>query len=473
MSARSNRKPKTTESTASASSHVRFWHWEGPIGVLRQRPLWAVAASSLALVGLIGAVVLIWPQVQALNAWRAAQHALAEYDFVRARHELEKCANAWPHSAETYFLLARTARRAGDYDAARHYLQRAEQIGWVSDSIDLEYILARAQQGAAHEVHAVLWRNIEAGHPDRLLILEAMVKGYLQTYRLNEAALCLNKWVELAPEDWVPRYWRAMTLERGHRRGEAAEDYLFVLDKRPDHAQARLRLAEILRQQGRGFKKKGYEEAEEHYRKYLEQHPQDAEALVGLARCLREQARFDEARTCLTTVLQQQPDHALANMVLGQIEFDTDLSPAGARRALSYFLAAEKQIPWELDVAYGLQRVYYRLGDKEQAEAYRRKVEQLMHDQKMLNHLTGALIDKQKDAGLRYEIGLIFMRSGQEFEGLRWLLTALQDDPDHVPTHRALATYYEKAGERTRAAFHRRMAERGSGQKFEEKHDSR
>jgi Tfp pilus assembly protein PilF len=45
---------------------------------------------------------------------------------------------------------------------------------------------------------------------------------------------------------------------------------------------------------------------------------------------------------------------------------------------------------------------------------------------------------------------------GQERQALHWLNQALQLDPDHQPTHRALAEYFEKAGDAEEAAAHRR-----------------
>jgi Tfp pilus assembly protein PilF len=55
---------------------------------------------------------------------------------------------------------------------------------------------------------------------------------------------------------------------------------------------------------------------------------------------------------------------------------------------------------------------------------------------------------------------VICLGNGQAQEGLRWLSGALQIDPQHGPTHQALADYYEKAGEPDLAARHRQQAGR-------------
>ena len=57
-----------------------------------------------------------------------------------------------------------------------------------------------------------------------------------------------------------------------------------------------------------------------------------------------------------------------------------------------------------------------------------------------------------------YEIGSIFLRLGQERLGLDWLYRALAHDPNHRPTHQALAEYYAKKGDQERAAQHAQRA---------------
>jgi Tfp pilus assembly protein PilF len=66
------------------------------------------------------------------------------------------------------------------------------------------------------------------------------------------------------------------------------------------------------------------------------------------------------------------------------------------------------------------------------------------------------------ESGLDYrvEIAQIFMRSGQEREGVIWLKGALQIDPNYPPALTALAEYYEKKGETLRAREYRERLDR-------------
>lgn len=61
---------------------------------------------------------------------------------------------------------------------------------------------------------------------------------------------------------------------------------------------------------------------------------------------------------------------------------------------------------------------------------------------------------------MRYEAGMIFLRNGFTQDGLRWLYTALDADPNHRPTHQALADYFERTGEEAQARHHRRFLDK-------------
>ena len=66
---------------------------------------------------------------------------------------------------------------------------------------------------------------------------------------------------------------------------------------------------------------------------------------------------------------------------------------------------------------------------------------------------------RPNDPGLHHEVGVISLRVGAVREGLRWLYRALEIDPKHAPTHRALAEHYQRLGNAALAARHRRLAE--------------
>src|ERR1700722_6034472 len=80
--------------------------------------------------------------------YRSAISAINRREFDEARRNLDICCREWPDSAETHFLAAPTARRAGDLKAARERLKEAQTKGWVRDEIELEQALINLQQQA-------------------------------------------------------------------------------------------------------------------------------------------------------------------------------------------------------------------------------------------------------------------------------------------------------------------------------------
>ena len=66
-----------------------------------------------------------------------------------------------------------------------------------------------------------------------------------------------------------------------------------------------------------------------------------------------------------------------------------------------------------------------------------------------------------QNADLRYKIGSHLLKYDNPQHGLGWLLSVLDIDPSHVPTHRLLASYYQRRQKSERAAFHRKMVAEG------------
>lgn len=62
-------------------------------------------------------------------------------------------------------------------------------------------------------------------------------------------------------------------------------------------------------------------------------------------------------------------------------------------------------------------------------------------------------------ASLAYGVGLAAMQGGNVEAGLCWLQSALKEDPNYAPAHKALMEYYQKVGDLSQAAVHRTKAE--------------
>ena len=75
-----------------------------------------------------------------------------------------------------------------------------------------------------------------------------------------------------------------------------------------------------------------------------------------------------------------------------------------------------------------------------------------------ISNLQAKAADYPHDPEPRREIGVLYLGLGEDDQGLRWLSSALQEDPRTGPTHAALADYFERVGKMDEAAFHRRQA---------------
>jgi tetratricopeptide (TPR) repeat protein len=400
----------------------------------------------LLLIGL--AAVLIGRHGWAEYQYRQALAALEAGELEQARPRLEACLRVRTSSPEVHFLLARTTRRLGDYAAAEHHLRECERLGGVPETIALERQLLRVQLGeAANDSYLLDWA--EKGHPDSAVILEALARGYLQTFQITRAEYCLKRWLEIDPDNVQALLWLGQAKEHLRNNAEALALYSQAVERAPRRTDARFRLAYRLAHARRPA------EALEHYQFLSELEPANAEYNIGRAHCLRELGRADEARSAIDAVLVQHPHNAEALAECGHLALQRgDLDTA--ERSLQAALAGK---PAERELLFALSRCYELKGDPKQAGEVREHLKRVEEDLARVGELTRKVAESPHDADLRSEIGRIFLDNRQDREGLRWLASALQENARHVPTHRALSEFYERTGQPELAERSRRLAE--------------
>jgi len=387
--------------------------------------------------------------------YRAARRALDRRDFVAAREHLALCLEAWPDSAETHFLAARAARRALDYRAADKQLRECQRLGGARDRIELERQLTRAQRGDLAQVNGRLWSEVQSGHADAPLILEALSRGYVQSFRLEEALQSLQLWLESRPDDVQALLWRGEVWERLLHPEDALADYRRALELAPQRDDERLHVAEIL------ITVRQPEEAARHLALLGERRPEDTKVLVNLARCRRLQGQPDEARHILDQVLARTPQDAAALAERGRLELENN-RPTDAEPWLREAVAL---LPYEKEVVYALYQCLQQTGRHAEAEKYHQQLDTIQAEMDRLDVVLRKINLTPQDPSLRHEAGMIFLKNGQPKEGLRWLNSGLQVDPLYGPTHEALATYFASIGERGQASWHRELAHQRPTQK--------
>jgi tetratricopeptide (TPR) repeat protein len=417
------------------------------IGSAIRRHPWLWLCGVLGLV-LAVAGYLIYRQVWAEIHCRRAEEALARSLRVKgpaplaeARSELACCLRVWPDNGRVHFLMAQAARRAGDLDEAARCLRRAEQAGWVVEAIDLEKTLAGVQQGDLERVEPVLVSFVQRDHPDKLLILEALAQGCRRTYQLPHALAHLDAWLGAQPDSVRALLWRGETLLLVGRDRDALADYRRAVELDPQEDEARLKVAELC------LVFHQPEEASTHFTELLKRHPDQGEALLGLARCRAEQGDTAGAVTLLDRLLSLQPEHAGALAERGKIALEAG-SPADAERWLR---KAAGVAPFERETLYALYRSLTANGHTREAEECLDRIRRIDEDRKRLDELRTAIMTSPRDASLRREMGLILLRNGQDKEGVRWLESALREQPGDGAARQALEDH------------HRRLAEAGTG----------
>jgi predicted Zn-dependent protease len=406
----------------------------------------------------------LWPAVLLLPAslalgghlwadwhYRAARRARAQQDLAGAEHHLSRCAKVWFLGAETHLLLARTARLAGKYDRADAYLRDCQNLGVSPETIALEYQLLRVRQGDLASVERQLVGRVTQGHPDSVLILETLTPVYLANFQLQHALACVERWLEIEPDRAQVWLYRAQVSERFKNATETLTSYRRVVELDPDNVDARLTLAGLLTE--------GHDprEALAHFESVRQRGEDQPAILTGLARCRRVMGQEAEARRLLEAVLEAHPGSWAALSERARLALETET----AEEAEKWFRRAALAKPSEKDVLWGHYTCLIRLGKHQDAENVLAALKRVEADQERLKQLTHEVAQNPHDPDLRCEVASILMRNGQEAAAVGWLTTALRAAPRHAPTHRALAEYYERTGNRGLADPHRRQAREG------------
>jgi tetratricopeptide (TPR) repeat protein len=175
----------------------------------------------------------------------------------------------------------------------------------------------------------------------------------------------------------------------------------------------------------------------------LQRHPDHGEALLGLARCRREQGDTAGAVNLLDRLLSLQPEHAGALAERGKIVLEAG-NPQDAEKWLRM---AAGVTPFERETLYALYRCLTGNGHTGEAEECLSRIRRIDEDRKRLDELRTAIMTAPHDASLRCEMGLILLHNGQDKEGVRWLQSALRENPGYAAARQALQDHSRRSAE--------------------------
>ena len=409
----------------------------------------------VALLLVVGTSVGLY--ARALHQWRAAQVAVKEGRISEARDHLDLFLRLWPRSIEVHVFAARVERITGNFPAAEDHLNRAIKLGHgATEAVELEFLLMRVQTGEADEVAPLLLNLVEHDHPETPLILETLARAYMYNLHYRSAYGVLNRWIEAEPEAAQPLFLRGWVLERMNNRTGAMEDYKRALELKPDMVPAGLRVAELY------LEKSSPLEAQVYLERLHKEFPDRADVKARLGQCRLLQGRTVEARPLLEAAVETMSDDSVLLITLARLELN-QRKPAQAETWLRRVLKAD---PSDSEAQYLLFNSLQLQDRPEEASA---TLAEHQKNKDLLNE-TNKLLQDEADhpsvgPAIPSKAGTLLLSLGEERLGMHWLHQALERDPGHRPTHKVLAEYYEKKGDKEKAAAHRRRlgkSEKGS-----------
>ena len=397
----------------------------------------------------------------------AAAVSIFQYHLRAARSELERGHNAaslrhltWcrsirPKERETLILSARLARRFGSWEEADGFLTEYWQEYGDEEPLVFERLLHRAARGDLEGAGPVLNARIAEGHPNARLAREALVAGLTYRFRLLEARSTINEWLKAAPDDPLALLLSGKLFEQQMGEEEAIHVYRRVVQIDPEQNDARLRLASLLVGRRHGA------EAEAELIPLRAALPDNTEVQVLWARTLALLGRGAESRSALDACLRAHPDYPPALLERG-----TNALVDGDEAAAENDLARAARLdPGNTQVRNQYALALARNGKQVEAGQQYAAVKQLQEDgERIMALISGPLQSRPNDPSIHHEIALIALRSGLVSEAIRWFNSALQVNPDHLPTHRSLSVLYQQLDNPVLAARHRAIAQQLSTQ---------
>ena len=415
--------------TAAGPSHRWSWSRIGALAVL--------LAVCLFASGLFAELAL----------WRA-QVCLAERNHAGALTWLNSAAWSRPHSAELHYLLAKTNRRLERFSEVQRHLQRATELGWNGADLEREIWLAQAQTGqfaAVREHWDELFLDAQSDGPE---ISRAFVLAALKQFRVADAMRVIASLKTDFPQEAEPYFQEARIAGVALRWQDAEQAFRAALQRASKREDIRAGLVEAC------LKQLKFAEAELELRPLLKRDPHNVAAQVQRAECLVRLGTLDEARELLQAILARSPDHCPALVLLGQLESGAS-RPREAVEALGRAVALHSE---DAEIRYQYARALRAAGrDAEAAEHFRFR-EEGREPLLRLSKATTELVVAPRNLALRYEVGELTWRWKSHDEGAVWLLTLLELNPSHQPTHALLAEHYELLGNHDKAARHRQSA---------------
>lgn len=312
------------------------------------------------------------------------------------------------------------------------------------DSAGRETALVNARNGQFGQAEPALRAAYERNRDD-VEVVEALARGYSSEDNVTHAEELLTRWVELRPGEIEPLRFRHAYYRKRRDMERSYADAKRLVELDPNNYDFR-RTA-----MNNAFDVANFTDSEVHCRKCLQLRPGDSDLRVMLARILRSKGDNVGSATVLDQLLKEDPKNTQYLLSRGILYLETGV-PEKAIPMLREVLDRDPRS--QRTAGYQLSLALSQVGRHEEA----RKVMVEVRRRQDLEVFADTIRNQPDNLDLQVRLAKSLLSDGHDADGENMLRTVLQRDPGFRPAHQALADLYEKRGETTRAAEHRRLA---------------
>ena len=315
-------------------------------------------------------------------------------------------------------------------------LQIAARQGADSKSVELEQKLLSVQSGQIRGFEKEFPTLIVEAGDNGSDIFEAYVLGLFANLRTDEAFGLLDGWSNSSPADPMPRFLDAYLLQGIGRLPDSAKSYQKGLELAPHMTTMRRRLAQVL------FESGDYPAARKELERCQKDSRPNAEALTLLAQCSFAEGDNSRALQEANQALEIDANHLGAKRLRGQIHLATGESQS----ALGDLEYVYQRTPDDLLAQEALARTLQMLGRTDEAKQHFDFISKANQEQADIGRLIRKVLSEPQNAELRFEIGSRLVGLGNHADGIKWLRTVLEIDPNHQAANAMLADLYRESG---------------------------
>ncbi len=394
-------------------------------------------------------------------------------DLGAAIADFQKALSLAPNKAQTHFDLGLLYGRTGDSEKALEMYRRGLRLDPAHAAGNQNYALLLMETGKFREAIPFLQKLRALGTPHlsvRVALIECYLKGGMNSEGKREIQSFLHE-ANASAEDQLKL---AKVLIEDKQPAEAQLVLEQVVKLLPDSAEAHAQLGRLL------ANKDLYEEAAQEMGRAVRLAPDSAEYSMRLAEILILWKHYGTALEFLLAVKDRFGGLVEYQYKLGLAYYGLPRIP----QAITVFEKLARENP-KLDlVQFFLGNCYQTTGDYEKAEPHYKKAIELNPQQasyyaalaqllrkaskertdEAVTYLEKALLLDPKDIQSKLELGLCYEKKSNYPEAQRLLEETIQQQPDLVQAHVALARVYyrqkkKEEGDREKSIVARLEAE--------------